>query len=368
MKRNGRKNIIKFPIRYIVEIKPKDIVVIICTFIGVVFTILQVCDWKKEHKKLDIVMQDGLSVTYLNENIVQQNNFYPLFEDFVDSDKEYLFTENCATQLMITNHYNNQVVIDKIILEANEIKVDYSPVLTFFEGYTSEEGIGVTIINTGWGDAKNLKIRMVGTDKNLEEYFRKEALEFEVPLVNSSKRVEVPLLKNSDLLKNLADGMGFSIDFDVECECEGIPIVYSEVGFFIHNGKLQFGGIGDYAQYIYGIKIDTENHNFLWEESISEFIDQGETLVLPICFFPDRSCSLKLKISFEIINDGKKEIISTKLSEMYFTVASIPGWNYKISNSIDDVESISKEEMEILESNEEIIVTYPENPAIKIRP
>lgn len=368
MRKRGRKNIVKFPIRYMIEIKPKDIVMIICTFIGIVFTIMQIYDWIRGHKKLDIVVQDDISITYLNRNIVQHNNIYPLFEDYVDFDKEYLFTENCATQLMITNHYNNQVVIDKIILEANEIKVDYSPVLTFLNGYESEEGIGVTIVNTGWGTAKNLKIGMVGTDKNLEEYFKKEALEFEVPLVNSAEQVEVPLLKNTDLLANLADGMGFSIDFDVECECEGNPVVYSEVGFYIYDGKLMFGGVGDYAQQIYGIKIDTEKDNFLWEESISEFIDQGETLVLPICFFPDRSCSLKLKISFEIVNDGKKEITSTEASEMYFTVSSIPGWNYKLSSPVDEIRDMSDEEMENININNDVIVSYPENSGIKIRP
>lgn len=367
MRKRGRKNIVKFPIRYIVEIKPKDIVVIICTFIGIVFTTMQIYDWISGHKKLDIVMQDDISITYLNRNIVQNNNVYPLFEDYVDSDKEYLFTENCATQLMITNHYNNQVVIDKIILEANEIKVNYSPVLTFYDGNESEDGLSVFIVNTGWGAAKNLKIRMVGTETNLEEYFRKEALEFEVPLVNSSERVEVPLLKNSDLLENLADEIGFGVDFEVECECEGTPIIYSEVGFYIYDGKLTYGGSGDYAQHIYGIKIDTEKDNFLWEESISEFIDQGETLVLPICFFPDKSCSLQLKISFEIVNDGKKEIISTEVYEMYFTVSSIPGWNFKICSPVDDVRAMGKEELESININNDVIVSYPENSVIKIR-
>lgn len=368
MKKRGRKNIVKFPIRYIVEIKPKDIVVILCTFIGIVLTIIQIFDWINGHKKLDIVVQDDINVTYLNKNIVQHNNVYPLFEDYVDSDKEYFFTENCATQLMITNHYNNQVVIDKIILEANEIKVDYSPILTFYDGYESEDGLSVFIVNTGWGAAKNLNVKIVGNEKNLEEYLKKEALEFMVPIVAPTEEVEVPLLKNSDLLGYFADGTSLGLDFEVECECEGTPVVYSEVGVFIYEGKLVFGGSGDYAQYIYGIKIDTENDNFLWEESISEFIDKGETLVLPICFFPDKSCSLKLKISFEIVNDGKKEIVSTETSEMHFTVASIPGWNYKLSNPVDDIKNINKEEMENINSNNDVIVSYPENSAIRIRP
>lgn len=350
----------------------KKIVIKVFAFIGglitAIYALMQAYDWIREHKKLDIVVQDDISITYLNENIMQHQNFYPLFEDYVDSDKEYLFTENCATQLMITNHYNNQVVIDKIILEADEIEVDYSPILTFYEGYESEDGLSIFIANTGWGAAKDLNIRMVGKDKNLEEYLKRDVLEFTVPIVEPSEQVEVPFLKNSDLLEDFADGTDLRIDFEVECQCEGIPVINGDIAVFMSEGKLVFGGAGDYAQYVYGIRIDTAAENFSWEKPISEFIDQGETLVFPICFFPDKSCSLNLKISFEIVNDGKTHTISTETSKMYFTVSSIPGWNYKISKSVDDVKSISKEEMEILGSNEEIIVTYPESPAIKVRP
>lgn len=362
-----RKKIVKFPIKYIIKIEPKDIIVIVCTLIGIVLTLMQIYDWVKEHKKLDIAIQGNISTTYLNRNIKEYKNFYPLFEDYVDSDKEYSFTENCATQLMITNHYDQQVVVDKIMLEANEIKVDYSPILTFSDGYIpEEEGLCISITNTGWGDAKNLKVKVVGSNTNLEEYFKKEALEFMVPIVGSSKQVVVPFLKDSDLLGYFDDGTSFGINFEVECECDGVPEVYSDVAVFIFDGKLEYGDLGDYAQYVYGIKIDTTNENFLWEESIVEFIDQGETLILPICFFPDKSCSLKLKISFEIVKDGEKEIISTELTDMYFTVASIPGWNYKVSSPVEDIKGISEDEMQIIDSNNDAIVTYPQNSAIKI--
>lgn len=361
-KREGKK-IVKFPIRYIVEIKPKDIVVIICTFIGIVFTTMQIYDWIRGHKKLNIVIQDDISITYLNENIMQNNNFYPLFEDYVDSDREYSFTENCATQLMITNHYDEQIVLDKISLNVDEIVIDYSPVLCFDNGYNIDNGISIQVANIGWGEAKDLKIRAIGNDKNLEDYFKREALEFKIANLNCATNIEIPFLNNSDILCDFSGWTDFSISFIAECE-EGVLETYGVVEPSIYDGKIMYDGLGGVADYIYGIRIDTDSRKFFWEESILEFIDQGETLVLPICFFPDKSCSLKLEISFEIVNDGKKEIISTGFKKMHFFVSSIPEWNSMIVHPIEDIESMNEEDREFLKNSSNNIISYPENPAI----
>ena len=289
-----------------------------------------------------------------------------IFEDSCNSDKEYFFSENCATQLMITNHYDNQIVVDKIILMANEIEVDYSPVLTFSNGGVTEDGLSVSITNTGWGSAKNIKVKMSDPEKDLEDYLKKEALEFEIPSIDVAESVDIPFLKNSDLLDYYSDNTDFHIDFEVECESDGMPVIYSEVGFYIYQGKLTYGGIGGYATNLYGIKIDTEKDSYYWEESILEFIDQGETLVMPVYFFPDKSCSLQLEIIFEIINDGKAETISTDVNEMHFSVASIPGWNYVINHPIEEVSLMSEDELKYMDS--ETIISYPYSQTVGILP
>lgn len=367
MKKQKRKNIRRFPIRYIVKIEAKEIVVIICTFIGVVFTVMQIYDWIGEHKKPDIVVQEDISISYLDENIMQNNNFYPLFEDYVDSDREYLFTGNCATQLMITNHYENQIVLDKIILEVNEIIVDYRPILHFQDGYNLDDGITVCIANIGWGEAKNLKISAIGIDKNLEDYFEKEALEFEISDLDYGKSINIPFLKNSDILGEFPDWTDFNISFKAESE-DGIKLeTYGVILPSIYEGKILYDGLGGVADHVYGIKINTDSENFLWEESILEFIDQGETLVFPICFFPDKSCSLKLKVSFEIVNDGRKEMISTDFSKMQFAVSSIPEWNSMIIHPIEDMEIMDGDGRRLIKNDINSIISYPENPAIKFR-
>ena len=313
-------------------------------------------------------MQDDISLSYLNKGFDQYTDYYPLFENQVVSGKDYVFSENCMTQLMITNHYDNQIVIDKIILEAEEVEVDYSPILNFAMGDCTEEGVSVYITNIGWGNAQNLKIALVGVDKDLEDYFKKEALEFEVPVVEAAEQIEVPLVKNSDLLGQYQDGTVFEIEFEVECQCEGTLQVYGSVVLYILDGKIDYLGCGDSAGYVYGIKIDTNNHDFVWEENIIEFIDSGETLVFPICFFPDKSCSLTLKISFEIVNDGRLEIICLDSKEMRFAVSSIVGWNGTINCPIEDILFIGEDGIEVLENSDYIVtISYPSIPAIRIK-
>lgn len=129
-----------------------------------------------------------------------------------------------------------------------------------------------------------MKVRMSDCEKNLEDYFRKETLEFKVLNIEVADTITIPFIKNSDLLDYYPDDTSFYIDFEIECECEGTPTIYSMVSFYTYNGKLEYGGIGGYATDIYGIRIDTEEDSYCWEESILEFIDPGEILIMPIYF------------------------------------------------------------------------------------
>lgn len=156
-----------------------EIILAIGAFIAIPWTIMQIYDWINDHKNPSVYMQSDISASYLDsiedfsngldnnkplkdslpnkENAssnVKYGEVHMIFDENSDPDKEYLFSENCATQLMITNHYNNQIVMDKIIFKATEIAVAYSLVLTFSPGVATEDGLSVQITNTGWGNAK----------------------------------------------------------------------------------------------------------------------------------------------------------------------------------------------------------------------
>lgn len=340
------------------KIIKKDII-----FVGIILaaicSAIQIYDWYSAHKKIDVVFQNDIKLSYLAKNDEIFSDIYPLFEDYIDQQKEYKFSEKCATQLMITNHFDTQIVIDKIVLEAKQIDVDYRPVLNFESGRIIEDGVSIIINNTGWGNAENLIIR-AKIDNNFssegvsEDYFKEEALEILVPIVKVSQYLEIPFLENSDLIKTCEDGTVFIFNFEVECDGNDLPIVYGSAGFFCESGKLETIDFGDLAESAYGIKIDTDYKDFRWEENISELIDIGETMIFPICFFPDRSCTMEFKILFEVINDGKKSFISTPLTKISFSVSSIPGYSDISMESIDE---------DFIFDLENSIVSYPKNNA-----
>lgn len=326
--------------------------------ISLLFTVLQIWDWHVTHKEIDIVVKNEMEFSYISKEDERFDNIYPLFDDYIEPDKEYKFSEKCATVLYITNHYNTEIVLDKIILEAEQIDVDYRPVLKFDSGKDMEDGVSFNIENSGWGDAKNLIIRAkinkdISSEGVSEDYFKEGSLEVSVPIVKVAEYLNVPFLKNSDLIKPCENGTDFWFDIEVECEGDDLPIVYGSFGYFIENGRLSSIDFGGGSGNVYGIKIDTDNNNFRWEENILEFVKAGDTMALPICFYPDKSCTMQFKIMFEIVNDGKRSFISTPLTKTAFEISSM-----KVDYQ-EDIESLDSETVDDL--NEYIIISYPKN-------
>lgn len=306
------------------------------TFLAAILAVMQIFDWVEGKKNLEIIVQNGISIKYLSKNDERFNDIYPLFQDYI-GDGDNVFSENCAIQLMVTNHHDTQVVVDKIIFEAEEINVDAKPVLHFFLCWPVADGLQISIGNNGWGDARNLSVTIDSPDYDLREFIREEALCFEIPDVKSGEIVETIFLRESDIIKTVKGGMSFSCIFNVECESESPAEVINEDNTVAidENGKFVELGRGSNSENVYGIKINTDNTSFKREENISEQINAGDTLVLPICFFPDKSCSMNFKISFEVVCDGKKSIISSDINELVFQVSSIPGLSYERNQEIN---------------------------------
>ena len=310
---------------------------LIATIIGIIITSLQIYDWIEKNKKINIAVQNNIKISYLSQNDERYSNIFPLFDEYIDTKKEYQFSEKCATQLMITNHFESEIIIDKIFLEVDKIEVDYSPILFFREGNVLEEGLSIFVGNNGWGDAKNLFVKMTSKNQNLEEYFSKNALEFTVPVISLGEVIEVPFIQNADLITPCSNGTVFSVDFEVECENGTQTVIENNNVFFeVFDGKLVYAGMGSPTENVYGIKIDTNKNKFSWGEEILESIQSGETLVFPICFFPDKSCTMEFKILFEIVNNGNKAIISTPVTKTTFTVSSIHDYALVLRHSIDE--------------------------------
>ena len=50
MRRDKRNNIVKFPVRYIIEIRPKHIIAMIGTIMSGILILMQISDWMREKK------------------------------------------------------------------------------------------------------------------------------------------------------------------------------------------------------------------------------------------------------------------------------------------------------------------------------
>lgn len=327
------------------------IIVAVVTF---VLGLLQLGDWIRENKKIEVVIQDEISLSYLTQNDERYSNMYPLFRNYIDEDKEYFWSDSCATQLFVTNHYDTEIVISEIVLKVSNIKKDNAPKLFFVGGNTFQKNqLFIKIINDGWSDVKNLEITAVDESNQLKSYFLEDELKFVVPIVETGSFVEVPFLKYTDLIKECEEDMYFDVKFDVICEGNVLSDVVSDYCFAIQDDNMYNYGVGGDSTFVYGIQVDTSKETYTWSEKISECVEGKQTLVLPICFFPDRSCTMEFEIILKIEYDGKSYFISTPLTEANFTVSSY----WKCYADL----KFYNEENRFMHS--ETIVSYPETDA-----
>ena len=324
---------------------------IIVTIVTMILGLLQMRDWIRDNKKLEVVIQDEISLSYLTQNDERYSNMYPLFQNYIDDDKEYFWSDSCATQLFVTNHYDAEIVISEIVLKVSNIKKDNSAKLFFIGGNSLEKNqLFIKIVNDGWSDVKNLEVTAVDESNQLKSYFSEDELKFDVPIVKAGSFVEVPFLKYTDLIKECEGDMNFDVKFEVVCEGNALSDVVSAYQFKIQDDNMYSYGAGGDSTFVYGIQVDTSREIYTWSEKISECVEGKQTLVLPICFFPDRSCTMEFEIVLKIEHDGKSYYISTPLTEANFTVSSY--WKY-----CADLKFYNEENQLI---HSETIVSYPE--------
>lgn len=327
---------------------------------GVIVTIISlgfiIYDHMYHEPKADI-QDNAISVEYLSA-IRDDDNIFPMFSDEINSKTQ--FKGNCATQVLITNDNNEELLLDKIIFEAEDIKVNENPDLIIDLEAGSEGNAYFSIYNDGWGDAENLHFTFKGEDINLDDLIPTEKQVLNVKKIRYGTGNHYELWTDDDLLDSDYTGVLVVKPYCVNDGGKQIDLInqYGEktVGVYVSNGKFTLLGRGDCSQEIYGIKINTAENSFQFESSISETIKAFGRLELPICFAPDKSCSFKFKVKFEVVSKGnKKEYISTKTAKVDFKVSSF------LSNNFNDARDFSADELrESLESRNGLAkVSYP---------
>ena len=278
-------------------------------------------------KSKPTIYTDKISVSYLNASN-NLDNIYMLFDDEIDNRKEYKLSESCATQLFITNYYEDEITLNSIRFIAEEISVIEEPIISLLilegNGY-----VDLQLYNIGWADSDMLNLTFEGVNDDLSKYIDKNKLSFSVEGIPSKESRTIRLWENEDLITNIDSGV---IEFTATCTDmmnNMVEVVYGETREFSHlevnvaDGEFVCLGKGGISDLTYGVRIDTSQEFFDYEETIRESIQPQETLALPICFFPDKSCRMSFYIEFSTLHNGKEIFCQSDPVTLEFEVSSI---------------------------------------------
>lgn len=302
------------------------------------------------------IQNQAIDASYLLGLGNRQNKF-PMFNDDVDETKEYICFDKCATQVLVTNDYDNEILLEKMVFEAKEIKADETPVLRLdVAPRDNDSAVNIICVNEGWGKAKNVTITLEG--EGLKDIIPFDKHSVYLSSIDAKEQIKLPIWSSSDVIKK-----DCVKDLNLFAKCRDadgndIPVRYAmgdSIYLGICNGRFNFGGENGPSEDIYGVKIDTTYDTYEYTFNISESIKDKERIEVPICFFSDKSCTLKFRVKFTAVYKNKRIPVETDWAELKFQVSSVSNYN------LNDVREFSKEKLieMIHEYPGEVIVTYP---------
>ena len=113
-------------------------------------------------------------------------------------------------------------------------------------------------------------------------------------------------------------------------------------------------GLGDSEKTIYGIPLDTHKTSDISEASTNLIVEGHEVKVIPVCFFPDRSCNVTCHFEFD--GEDGTVAVTTPSEEIYIDVLSTA----KNAEPLDATELTGDDLLEVMGR----IERYPETVAI----
>lgn len=284
---------------------------------------------------------------YNNEKIIE-----------VDAnEKEYVigkFSDYLVQNALITNiNESNDITLTELKIKANNIKIDYTPVLEVDSCSGGDDAVKINLYNKGWSDISNISISL----KDINDFIDFSGYSANVNLLeygnNTDTSIQLDMGEFSHLT-NYGDG-DYPIYLELTFNESDDTFVYeTECSIHVEGTKVSVcfdgNGTGGPSGICYGICINTDKSSFEFKQSIQEVITAGETLELPIFFFPDKSCEFDYYIEFAVNNAGKKQRIKTDIQHVKYKVDS------SMSSSEWDVEKLIE-----LKGWREIVnmVTYP---------
>lgn len=236
---------------------------------------------------------------------------------------DIILNNDISSLINISNPTSETVVLNKILINANNIKRDNSAYFSLM-AIAKDDGVYIKILNEGWGDVRNLSITLICNDLLILSFLDSNELKLDVKELKSGESVEVPLILNTDVfgVETFVNDINDLFEFEViECLGENIndnAIRNSDIIiYFDKERKPCIAGIGGTSEYIYAILLNSDKSTFNFEEQIYEEIEPHGSLLIPISLLVDRSCNLDLSIRFEYTLKGKKYNIEKTVKNIY---------------------------------------------------
>lgn len=249
---------------------------------------------------------------------------------------------------LITNrNSSNDVVLTKFNLCAENIEIDYTPVLDAYADCYGNNEIQINLYNMGWSDISCIDIAL--KDEKGVLNFSKYSKCIDKLEYGTRDTVSIQLnMSDFEYLTDYGD-CEYPLNLEVRYRESDDAFTYKTRCIIRVEGSEVFvpdTGYGKGAsKNAYGICVDTNKYSFKFSQSIQELITADETLELPIFFFPDRSCEFDYYLEFEVSNDGTRQKIKTDLKHVKYIVNSFTDANRFDASKLEELKGW-KEEVE----------------------
>ena len=190
----------------------------------------------------------------------------------------------------------------------------------------TNEKVWIEIWNDGWGNARNLKIKIVGEEpENYKKLFGKEQFSIQIDKLDYTQSCEKTLFTLSDVVSgssNLQLNIAPVIYIVYEDEDNNEYTMKDEDNYLYFNYGSFFTAGGGESEAVYTVEVNTENPKYSASLKTTEVIKPNEMLQIPFYIFVDQSCNLDFSMSLDIISGKSKYTIESKQENIIVNASS----------------------------------------------
>ena len=269
---------------------------------------------------------------YMDEaaSILTDSSEVSIFYDPIESQwDDFRFYKGATLIALYSNLDEQDQVITEFTVRANNIVEDLSPSLNYsFDSFL--EPITAHIKNVGWGETGTMRIEFIGItplpdqgDENANVTVKvkdETTTSWTLKSLKPGEKRDLFLFSSEDLsIQREGSFTAACFQFEFMIYAEGsyeTPMSFI-LDVFEEGEVIHTGGYGDdFTNYV--VWIDTSSPKWSKTYRTYQIIPGKQTVRLPICIVPSKSCTMTVEVEFKTANGTI--IQATPLSSAYFIV------------------------------------------------